>query len=638
MRRFGLWMGWIAACVLALASPGALAQDAPPPTQEATEAGETQAPPPADPDLDNPEHTLTTFLDAMFALAGGDGQLSTSQRNAYRKDILKTLDPDAIATAIAGINAATNIYEVLNRLGEVPTVLGPAAQIRATEEGRFTLFPSQSYAWLPGYSAVQRQADDAHVIELARDERGEWRFTRETIENAHSFFQAVEDLPRRAGREVGALTNSQWIRERMPRELTRGEILGIEYWQWVGLFAILLVGFAADMLVRGVLRIAWTRFTARGVSDPQIVKRAVRPFGMLAAAAIFYFSVELLGLPPAMVFIPLLAVRVYFVFATVQAAFRVTDLATDYFQRRAATTRGKLDDLLIPLIRRVVKVFILVAAALYIARTFDYDVLPLLTGLGIGGLAFAFAAKDTIENFFGSVAVIADRPFEVGDWVVIGDSEGTVESMGLRSTRIRTFYNSQVTVPNAELVRARVDNYGRRVIRRYKTHLAITYSTPPNKIEAFCEGIREIIRQHPYTYRDSYHVWLNQFGDHSLDVLVYMFHRTPDWATELRERHRFMLDVIRLADQLGVEFAFPTQTLHMSRFDPNAQHEPKPTPRADAEDTAREMGRTAAGAVLGDAAWKNERPGPVRFGPAPEPPTPPSRERARRLFAWRRSE
>ena len=262
--------------------------------------------------------------------------------------------------------------------------------------------------------------------------------------------------------------------------------------------------------------------------------------------------------------------------------------------------------------------------------------------MGSGGLAFAFAAKDTVENFFGSIAVIADRPFEVGDWVVIDDTEGTVESLGLRSTRIRTFYNSQITVPNAELVRARVDNYGRRNIRRYKTMLNLAYNTPPARIEAFCEGVRELIRQHPYTHKESYHVWLNQFGAHSLDVLVYMFFQTPDWATELRERHRLMLDVLRLGDRLGVEFAYPTQTLHLRRAGQDVAAASPVDEHADEESQSRQAGRLLAAEMVSDISVHERNAEPVRFEAPPppmlsapdEPPPPPSR---RRLFGRRPS-
>ena len=111
-------------------------------------------------------------------------------------------------------------------------------------------------------------------------------------------------------------------------------------------------------------------------------------------------------------------------------------------------------------------------------------------------------------------------------------------------------------------MRAVVDNYGRRKYRRWSTHLNIAYHTTPEQIDAFCEGIREIIRLHPYTRKDYYQVWMHKFGPHSLDILLYVFFETPDWNTELRERHRLSLDIMRLADRLNVEFAFPTQTIH----------------------------------------------------------------------------
>jgi MscS family membrane protein len=265
------------------------------------------------------------------------------------------------------------------------------------------------------------------------------------------------------------------------------------------------------------------------------------------------------------------------------------------------------------MVKRTAKIFIAAIGLVYLASAFSIEILPLLTGLGIGGLAVAFAAKDTIENFFGSVAVILDRPFEIGDWIYVNEVEGTVEDLGFRSTRIRTFYNSLVTVPNATLVRAKVDNYGRRKYRRFKTMINVTYDTHPDKIEAFCSGIREIIKLHPYTRKDYYHVWLNNFGPHSLDILVYMFFECPDWSIELREKHRFMLDVVRLADRMGVEFAFPTQTLHVSQLDSTIEHKPGNIPDADAERRAVLEGRKLARELTQDQPWKTELPGPVSF-------------------------
>jgi len=209
------------------------------------------------------------------------------------------------------------------------------------------------------------------------------------------------------------------------------------------------------------------------------------------------------------------------------------------------------------------------------------EMTTILGALGIGGMALAFAAQDTLGNFFGSITVLFDRPFGIGDSVVIGDVEGTVEKVGFRSTRIRTFYNSLITIPNSRMTNTHVDNYGARRYRRLRTVLSLTYSTPPEKIDAFCEGVRELIRLHPYTRKDYYHVYFNQFSASSLDIMLYVFFDVPDWSTELREKHRLFVDILRLTDRLGVEFAFPTQTVWLERSRPNDGHVKVPALKED---------------------------------------------------------
>ena len=175
---------------------------------------------------------------------------------------------------------------------------------------------------------------------------------------------------------------------------------------------------------------------------------------------------------------------------------------------------------------------------MYIASKWTEDLWGLVAGIGIGSIAVGFAARDSIENLFGTFTVLLDKPFQVGDWILVGDLEGTVEDVGFRSTRIRTFYNSLISVPNRTFISSNVDNMGQRRYRRIREMLGLTYDTPPEKIEAFCEGVRRIIATHPYTRKDYYHVYFNGFGPSSLDVLLYCFVETPDWSTELREKHK----------------------------------------------------------------------------------------------------
>jgi MscS family membrane protein len=201
-----------------------------------------------------------------------------------------------------------------------------------------------------------------------------------------------------------------------------------------------------------------------------------------------------------------------------------------------------------------------------LVQSFGYSITSLLAGLGIGGVAVALAAQDTIANFFGSVMIFADKPFQIGDWIITGKVEGTVEEVGFRSTRIRTFYNSVVTVPNSKLASSDVDNLGLRRYRRIKEMLSLTYSTTAQQMQAFVEGIRAIIQANRFMRKDFYEIHFNGYGNSSLNVLVYCFLEVDSWSDELREKHNFFLEILRLAEELGVEFAFPTQTVHVDSF------------------------------------------------------------------------
>ena len=546
--------------------------------------------------LESPRATLRTFLQGITNTSPGGAD-----------DALRCFDFQPGLLHSTKLSAATELYEVLNRLEYIAYTDHPAQ----LDDDSYLFYPDTTRSIR--HLAWSRKYDQGEIL-LTRDERGSWRFSRSTIDTIHALWIATEgETPVVESDAEQTLSNK--IRQQVPDVLKGKLFLGMELWQWLGILVVIFIGMIIDQLVRAFLRTAWHRFeTNRGKPvEKQSLRRAVRPFGLLAASGIWYLALDQGLLPPAVVPVLLVAVRLFFMISLVWAAFRVTDLVGDWLSAQAAKTETKFDDLLVPMIKRTAKVFIAAIGLIYIASAFQIEIMPLLTGLGIGGLAFAFAAKDTIENLFGSIAVILDRPFEIGDWVEIDNVEGTVEDLGFRSTRIRTFYNSLVTVPNATLVRATVDNYGRRKYRRFSTKVNVTYSTHPDKIEAFCAGIREIVKLHPYTRKDYYHVWLNSFGPHSLDILVYVFFECPDWSIELREKHRFMLDVVRLADRLGVEFAFPTQTLHLHKEDAERVHEPKSVPHTDSERRSILDGRKAARELTSEQPWKEELPGPVLF-------------------------
>jgi MscS family membrane protein len=407
----------------------------------------------------------------------------------------------------------------------------------------------------------------------------------------------------------------RWLDSAIPEALKGGEFMDLRYWQWIGLLLLIFMGIVANQVVRVLIKPVLRRSVRRLHSEVEEkrITDTVRALGLFAGAVVWLVLISALRFGGTTREVALAAVGVYAVFVGTLTGWRLTDLLADVFQHMAKRTEAKYDDILVPLLRKTLKVFIIAFGVIYGAQHLNVNIVPLITGLGIGGLAFAFAAKDTIENFFGSIAVILDRPFEVGDWVVVEGVEGTVEELGFRSTRIRTFYNSQVTVPNSTLVRAKVDNFGRRTYRRWKTYLGVQYDTSPEKLLALTEGIRELVRQHPYTRKDYYQVWCHDFGESSYNILLYVFHNVPDWATELRERERLFLDIVRLADRLGVQFAFPTRTLHMFKEEheiPSPQYD---VPGGSSDNDAKNAGIKLARELTQDQPWRSEKPGPVDY-------------------------
>ena len=247
--------------------------------------------------------------------------------------------------------------------------------------------------------------------------------------------------------------------------------------------------------------------------------------------------------------------------------YKVVDIIAAYFTKLAIKSESTLDDQLVPLMRKSLKAFVVVIGTLFILRDgLHLDIIPFLTGLSIGGVAIALAAQDTIKNFFGSVMIFIDKPFQMGDWITSGDIDGTVEEVGFRSTRVRTFRNPLMYTPNGKIADSILDNHGLPQYRRFYTTLTITYDTPPQLIEEFVNGLREIVLAHPHTRKDSYHIYFNNLSSFSQDIMFYIFFEVPTWGEELKSRHEILIQIVKLANSLGVRFAFPTQTLHMESF------------------------------------------------------------------------
>jgi MscS family membrane protein len=346
--------------------------------------------------------------------------------------------------------------------------------------------------------------------------------------------------------------------------------LGLHFWQLAGLFLLILTLFLAHKLMTFLLDKGLLYVVAKmgyGYVGEKYLLPVARVTSIYLIIVISSLFIRLLQLPIEVVSMVLKLLNAAKPLVITIVFYKIVDIVSLYFAKLAERTESTLDDQLVPLLRKTLKAFVVIVGTLFVLKEgLEVDIVPFLTGLSIGGLAFALAAQDTIKNFFGSIMIFIDKPFQVGDWITSGDVDGTVEEVGFRSTRVRTFRNSVMYIPNGKIADATIDNHGLRQYRRFYTTLTITYDTPPELIEAFVNGLRDIVNNHPNTRKDAFNIYFNNLSAYSQDIMFYIFFQVPNWPEELRCRHEILIQIVKLANSLGVRFAFPTQTLHMENF------------------------------------------------------------------------
>jgi len=253
-------------------------------------------------------------------------------------------------------------------------------------------------------------------------------------------------------------------------------------------------------------------------------------------------------------------------FAIIWFIYRLIDIVDVHLKKWAETTESTIDDILAPLVGRTLRVFIIVIGGIVLVQNLTgIKIGPLLASLGIGGLAVALAAREPIANFFGTLTILFDKPFQVGERIVVGDYDGVVESVGFRSSRIRTLTGHLVSVPNEKLVNANVENIGVRPHIRWLTNITITYDTPPEKVEKAVQIIRGILENHE-GMKEGFppRVFFNGFNDWSLNILVMAWYHPPDYWAYQAWLQKTCLEIMRQFKAEGVDFAFPSQTVYVA--------------------------------------------------------------------------
>lgn len=343
---------------------------------------------------------------------------------------------------------------------------------------------------------------------------------------------------------------------------------GITVGDGVVLAGILVASFVLRRIFQYFIVARLRRLTekTRTDIDDELVAAIERPAGFLILLAGLHIALNILGLPKEPVDIRRFFDIVLLLLVTIDMAWlfiRLADVFALFLQRAAQRTDSTLDDQLVPLIRKSIKVAIAILAFVLVVQNIGYQITGLLAGLGIGGLAIALAAQSTLANLFGSITIILDRPFRVKD-VVQGDGfTGTIEEIGLRSTRIRTFERTLVTVPNANLANMTVDNWSERPVRRVRFVVGVTYETDAERMERALESIRAILADRPDVESEGAFAKFTEFGGSSLDILIQCFTPKTDYIEYLTLREELNLAIMRALADLGLEVAFPTRTVYL---------------------------------------------------------------------------
>lgn len=343
-------------------------------------------------------------------------------------------------------------------------------------------------------------------------------------------------------------------------------LFGVPSWKWLVLlaaFSLGLVFFSVFRLIAKKIkdlayfqktRVAFWHFYARQDID--------RPLAWVFISLLWLFTLDALELPPKSEKYLLIPVKILLSVNLVRLVYLSMDVFGEQLRIYTAKTPSTLDDHLAPLAVKSGKVLVVVLGVLIVLQNLNVNVMSLLAGLGLGGLALALAAQDAAANLIGSVMILLDRPFSIGDAIKVNEVEGTVESIGFRSTRIRTYYNSLVTIPNSTMAKDKIDNMGLRPYRRVRQVLGLHYDTPPELIEHFCTRLRYLISQEPKVMKETIQVAFQEFADSTLNVLV-NFHMTVfDINEELLLQQKIFCEILDAAKEMNVVFAYPTQTVY----------------------------------------------------------------------------
>lgn len=356
-----------------------------------------------------------------------------------------------------------------------------------------------------------------------------------------------------------------WWQSYIPDVLFEVGPYGIQAWQWIGLGLVIGVAILLGRLLGRIVVAVATRVARRTQTawDDQIIAHMDGPVALVAATILYRAFEPTLELPANATSVSAKVVAGAVFVCLYWAAIRAIAVAQGLILSSDRAREEPNLTLLVPQIARIVRWVLLVMLLISLLAQLGYHVASLITGLGIGGIAIALAAQSSLQNVIASIGIAADKPFVLGDVVKIENDFGTVESIGLRSTRIRNLDRSVISWPNGALASRRIECVTARERIRLACVLGVEYGTSSEQLRQILDGCHEVIRSHPHAWQEMIVVKFQGFGESSLEIEIMCWFQTTDFPTFRAYREEVLLGFMKVVEGAGSSFAFPTRTVHL---------------------------------------------------------------------------
>ncbi len=329
------------------------------------------------------------------------------------------------------------------------------------------------------------------------------------------------------------------------------------------LFFLLLKTFFRKIIIKILEKLS--KKTVTDIDD-EIVRVLKKPIDLIFIVVGFKISSDFLDLSPVLSSYISIGIKSLFTFTLFWTIFRILSPLSNIMVKSHTKLRGKeLGKDLANLITKALQVVIVAIGFISILQEWGYNITGFLASLGLMGMAIALAAKDTVANLFGSLVIFSDKPFRIGDWIKTPDVEGVVEQVGIRSTKVRTFAQAIVSVPNATLANSSILNWSRMGKRRIKTTLGLTYSTSNEQMQNIVKEIKEMLKEDEDIHQDTIYIYFTDFEASSLGIFCYFFTKSTVWAEYMRVKEKINFKMIQIIERNKTSFAFPSTSIYLEK-------------------------------------------------------------------------